>query len=36
MATKQGDLALLHEPIAKELLQSAIPARFAYVVDETP
>src|SRR6185436_17145856 len=36
MATKQGDLALLHEPIAKELLQSTIPARFAYVFDETP
>src|SRR5690349_18033812 len=31
MATKQGDLALLDEPIAKQLLQSRIPARFAYV-----
>jgi len=30
MATKQGDIALLNEPIAKELLQSTIPARFAY------
>jgi hypothetical protein len=36
MTTKQGDLALLNEPIAKELLQSTIPARFAYVVDGTP
>ena len=30
MATKQGDIALLNEPIAKELLQSKIPARLAY------
>src|SRR5215813_4230656 len=30
MATKQGDIALLKEPIAKELLQSTIPARLAY------
>jgi len=30
MATKQGDVALLNDPIAKELLQSTIPARFAY------
>ena len=29
MATKQGDVALLNDPIAKELLQSNIPARFA-------
>src|SRR5256884_6329 len=37
MPTKQGDIALLHEPIAKELLQSTIPARFAYVwSDGTP
>ena len=31
MATKQGDTALLNEPIAKELLQSTIPARLAYI-----
>ena len=31
MATKQGDLSLLNEPIAQELLGSATPARFAYV-----
>jgi hypothetical protein len=37
MATKQGDIALLNEPIAKELLQSRIPARFAYTwPDGTP
>ena len=30
MATKQGDIALINDPIAKELLQSTIPARFAY------
>ena len=37
MATKQGDIALLKEPIAKELLQSTIPARFAYTwPDGTP
>src|SRR5262245_65259512 len=30
MPTKQGDVALLNDPIAKELLQSTIPARFAY------
>ena len=31
MATKQGDIALLNDPIAKELLQSTIPARLAYI-----
>src|SRR2546428_7089340 len=37
MATKQGDIALLNEPIANELLQSTIPARLAYVwSDGTP
>ena len=37
MATKQGDIALLDDPIAKELLQSTIPARLAYVCsDGTP
>ncbi len=37
MATKQGDIALLNDPIAKELLRSSIPARFAYIwLDGTP
>jgi len=37
MATKQGDIALLNDPIADELLHSTIPARFAYVgSDGTP
>src|SRR5689334_1463188 len=37
MPTKQGDPALLDEPVAKELLQSTIPARLAYIVlDGTP
>jgi nitroimidazol reductase NimA-like FMN-containing flavoprotein (pyridoxamine 5'-phosphate oxidase superfamily) len=37
MATKQGDITLLNDPIAKELLESTIPARFAYVgSDGTP
>lgn len=31
MALKQGDLALLEHPVAKELLASKIPARVAYV-----
>jgi hypothetical protein len=31
MATNQGDVALLDDPIAKELLLSTIPARFAYI-----
>ena len=30
MATKQGDLGLLNEPLAQELLQADIPARLAY------
>jgi hypothetical protein len=34
---QQGDLALLQHPAAKELLQSKIPARLAYVwTDGTP
>ena len=34
---KQGDLALLEHPVAKELLASNIPARLAYVwTDGTP
>jgi|SRR5215469_703100 len=37
MALKQGDLALLDHPVAKELLASNIPARLAYVAaDGTP
>jgi hypothetical protein len=37
MPTKQGNLALLNDPIAQELLQSNIPARLAYVwSDGTP
>jgi nitroimidazol reductase NimA-like FMN-containing flavoprotein (pyridoxamine 5'-phosphate oxidase superfamily) len=37
MPMKQGDLALLNDPIAQELLHSAIPARLAYVWhDGTP
>ncbi len=31
MPVKQGDLELLQNPIAQELLQSKIPARLAYV-----
>src|SRR5688572_2031618 len=37
MPTKQGDLSLLNDPIAQELLHSKIPARLAYVWrDRTP
>ena len=37
MPTKQGDLALLNDPIAQQLLQSKIPARLAYTWrDGTP
>ena len=37
MPTKQGDITLLNDPIAQELLHSAIPARLAYVWhDGTP
>jgi nitroimidazol reductase NimA-like FMN-containing flavoprotein (pyridoxamine 5'-phosphate oxidase superfamily) len=37
MANKQGDLALLDDPIAKELLQSRLPARLAYTwLDNSP
>jgi PPOX class probable F420-dependent enzyme len=37
MALKQGDLALLEHPVAKELLVSNIPARVAYLApDGTP
>ena len=31
MPTKQGSLDLLNDPVAKDLLQSKIPARLAYV-----
>jgi hypothetical protein len=37
MATKQGDVALLNDPVAQKLLHSTIPARFAYNwTDGTP
>ncbi len=37
MPTQQGDLALLNEPVAQDLLQSTIPARLAYISrDGTP
>jgi Pyridoxamine 5'-phosphate oxidase len=37
MTSKQGDLALLQEPVAQQLLQSTSPARLAYVwTDGTP
>jgi hypothetical protein len=37
MPVKQGDLGLLEHPVSKELLQSSIPARLAYVwTDGTP
>jgi hypothetical protein len=37
MPLKQGDLELLEHPVAKELMQSKIPARLAYVwTDGTP
>src|SRR5262245_13551495 len=31
MATVQGSLSLLNDPVAQKLLQSPIPARLAYV-----
>src|SRR5579885_1478809 len=31
MSIRQGDLALLKDPLAQALLRSKIPARFAYV-----
>jgi hypothetical protein len=37
MSPKQGDVALLNDPVAQELLQSAVPARFSYIwSDGTP
>ena len=37
MPTRQGDLALLDDPVAQRLLQSTIPARLAYTwPDGTP
>ncbi|HEV2126475.1 MAG TPA: pyridoxamine 5'-phosphate oxidase family protein [Chloroflexota bacterium] len=37
MPTRQGDLALLNDPVAQWLLQSTIPARLAYTwYDGTP
>jgi pyridoxamine 5'-phosphate oxidase-like protein len=37
MATQQGNLALLQDPVAQQLLQSTVPARLAYTWhDGTP
>ena len=37
MPTKQGELSLLNDPVAQELLRARIPARLAYVwPDGTP
>lgn len=37
MRTKQGDISLLHDPVAQALLRSKAPARLAYVwTDGTP
>ena len=37
MASQQGDLDLLHSPVAQDLLHSTIPARLAYISrDGTP
>ena len=37
MPTKQGDITILNNPIAQELLHSKVPARLAYVwPDGTP
>jgi hypothetical protein len=37
MAVKQGDIELLQHPVSRELLQSTIPARLAYIsTDGTP
>jgi hypothetical protein len=30
MPTRQGDVSLLDDPVAQQLLQSSLPARFAY------
>lgn len=37
MTTKQGDISLLNDPVAQRMLQSTVPARFAYNwTDGTP
>ena len=37
MPTKQGNVALLNDPVAKRLLEAPIPAKFAYTwTDGTP
>jgi hypothetical protein len=37
MTTRQGDVSLLEDPVAQQLLQSTIPARLAYTwVDGSP
>ena len=34
MKTQQGDLSLLHDPVAQQLLESRIPARLAYTWED--
>jgi len=34
MKTQQGDLSLLHDPVAQHLLESRIPARLAYTWED--
>jgi len=34
MTTQQGDLSLLQEPVAQQLLESRIPARLAYTWED--
>ncbi|MBV9543686.1 MAG: pyridoxamine 5'-phosphate oxidase, partial [Chloroflexi bacterium] len=37
MPTRQGDLELLHDPVAQQLLQATSPAKLAYMwTDGTP
>ena len=36
MTTKQGDVALLDDPVAQRLLRATMPARFAYTWSEGP
>ena len=31
MPTKQGDIELLNDPVAQEMLQAPIPMRLAYI-----
>jgi nitroimidazol reductase NimA-like FMN-containing flavoprotein (pyridoxamine 5'-phosphate oxidase superfamily) len=34
MTSRQGDLSLLEDPVAQQLLQSTIPARLAYTWED--